>query len=560
MKKSLAVLFFLFSVVFIYAQESYFSLPIRHDFRMSGSFGELRNNHFHAGVDMKSSRGRDGDDIIAAAPGYISRIKVQYGGYGRALYIDHPNGYTTVYAHLMSFTPEIEALVERHQLESMSYEVDLYPEAGKYKVEREEFIGFMGNTGHSYGTHLHFEIRETKSEIPQNPYNFGIGPADSKFPIMYGVLISEMGPSLEELSSTFKPLNQGSGGRYTPNFDMEVAAGKTGVGVQVFDQMDGASNLNGIYDLKMYVDDSLYFHHTMDAVGFDVTKYINSHIDFKAKVERDKTVTRCYNLPGNMLNFYYQKGNGLIDVEEGQNYSVRVEAADFLGNVSRTAFTLIGKKPGNFTSSTYVRKILQGEKDTVRIGKVRLYFTENSLDRDLYLDYKYSEIEGAVNISLNDKHVPLFQSVRLVANIAHLDSSTWDKLVLVNDDSTPVSYGGIVQNGVFTTSIRRLGQFTILPDHTAPEIKVIRFSSRVDNGDRFIFNITDNFKTRGAARDLEFKVYIDGVWQIANYSVVSKNLYVPVKDLSPGEHHLQVITTDHSGNQSQWNGKFTVNK
>lgn len=149
--------------------QDYFTSPVKHTIRLAGTFGELRPNHFHAGIDIKSSAGKVGDLLYAPADGHISRIKIQGGGYGNGMYIEHPNGYTTVYAHLLNYLPEVDEWIKAQQYDREKFEVDLYPTPGQFPFKQGDFIGKMGTSGRSYGPHLHFEVRDTRTQKAINP-------------------------------------------------------------------------------------------------------------------------------------------------------------------------------------------------------------------------------------------------------------------------------------------------------------------------------------------------------------------------------------------------------
>ena len=290
-----------------------FISPVDHTIRLAGSFGELRSNHFHAGIDIKSKTGDVGDIVRATASGYVSRIKIQRGGYGQVIYMDHPNGYTSVYAHLKEFADTLQGYIQDKQYANRSYEIDVYPEPNRFTFNQGDVIGLMGNTGRSYGPHLHFEIRDTKTEIPENPYLHGLGPEDDRAPLIYAIEAHGLDNDFQKIWS--KAVNASSQSEKSPGPPtiIEIPAWRAGFAVQTFDLMNGASNKNGIYSIEMFVDDSLHFSHIMDRVGFDVSKYINSHIDYERKKKDNRSFTKCYVAPGNKLNFYPTlKNNGLV--------------------------------------------------------------------------------------------------------------------------------------------------------------------------------------------------------------------------------------------------------
>lgn len=247
--------------------------PVKHKMLLSGTFGELRTNHFHSGIDIKSSKGTVGDPIYAAWDGHISRIAVKSTGYGNALYIDHPNGKTTVYAHLHRFEPEVAAYIKEQQYIKESYEVNLYPDSSLFTIQKGEQIGLMGNSGRSFGPHLHFEIRDTKSEVPLNPLHKGALISDATAPQLRELKIDYMDPDHRTFyQKKYRTINLGKR-RYKIRGDTILAgAWRVGTQIKAYDLMEGASNLNGIYAMEIKVDDEPVFSFSMDSISFDDTR------------------------------------------------------------------------------------------------------------------------------------------------------------------------------------------------------------------------------------------------------------------------------------------------
>jgi len=260
--------------------QDYFRSPVDHDIKLSGTFGELRPNHFHAGIDIKAQMGKTGQNIFAVADGIVSRINIKSSGYGNALYIDHPNGYTSVYAHLEKFPKHIAEYMKEQQYDTHTSEIEHYPSAGMFSFQKGDIIGTLGMSGRSYGPHLHFEIRDTESEIPINPLLFGFSIDDKVRPDLRSVKLYGLDDQMCELESKQYTLRK-RGSSYKPSKDtLMMKSSEVGVALKAYDQMTGVSNLNGIYALEMYVDDSIHFQFTMDKISFDETRYINAHMDY----------------------------------------------------------------------------------------------------------------------------------------------------------------------------------------------------------------------------------------------------------------------------------------
>jgi len=263
----------------------HFRAPIDGEILLSGTFCELRSDHFHSGIDIKGYLGKD---LLAIDEGYVSRIKVQEGGYGNALYIDHPSGYTSVYCHLDRFTSELEHFVKSHQYNKERFEVDLYPEKERFKFTKGQKVGDMGTSGRSFGPHLHFEIRETKSQKALNPLRFGFEVKDHRHPRMHQLKVYELNEQCETTASSHYSLHR-SGNQYSPSKKTILTSSEfTGLGLKVYDHMDGAPNWNGIYSLELLVDDSLHLAFEMEKLAFNETRYLN------ARQQWHGTVTLAY--------------------------------------------------------------------------------------------------------------------------------------------------------------------------------------------------------------------------------------------------------------------------
>ena len=282
--KNLFILLLAFYTSSIFAEKKYpqndFISPVDHKITLSGNFGELRSNHFHSGLDIKTQQ-RTGLKVKASANGFVSRIKVSHFGYGKALYITHPNGYTTVYAHLQKFSPEIEAYVKKQQYEKESYEIEVFPKAEDLLILKDTLVAYSGNSGGSGGPHLHFEIRD-KQERPMNPMLFGINIKDSSNPIVKSIYVYPLDKNSFVNSSNTKqkirltPLKNGD--YNTENIN---AIGNIGFAINAFDRQDLAANSNGVYNIQTYINGSRNFEIDFKRFSFDETKHINQLIDYE---------------------------------------------------------------------------------------------------------------------------------------------------------------------------------------------------------------------------------------------------------------------------------------
>lgn len=535
-----------------------FISPVDHTMRLAGSFGELRSNHFHAGIDIKSKTGEEGDTIRATASGFISRIKIQRGGYGQVLYMDHPSGYTSVYAHLRDFTDTLQEFISNIQFENRSYEIDIYPEPNRFEFDQGDAIALMGNTGRSYGPHLHFEIRKTDTEVPENPYLHGLGPKDTRAPLIYAVEAHGLDGDHQKIWSKVHSLNSKSEKSPGPSTTFEIPAWRAGFAIQTFDLMNGASNKNGIYTIDMFVDDSLYYSHKMDRVGFDVSRYINSHIDYESKKKNNRTLTKCYISPGNKLSFYPTiSNNGEFKIYKEKPRKVDFVIKDFMGNTS--TYTCFVKrrdaKEGEIKAKTFQKYLKHGEVANFKLGSCRFLFPKNALDKNTFISYDELVTNGKLSFRLNTSSDPLFSYPGVSIPLTGIDSIHYDKVILVNEGK--ISYGGHVENDSLRVRIGQFGEYAVHIDTIPPTIEVGSFLKNAKRKPFFRFAINDNFEVKGYAQDVKYDVFIDGEWVIASLKAIGNVLIVPLDNVPPGDHTLKIRVEDHSKNVNTWDRKFT---
>lgn len=549
-----------FLSVTLHAQKSidtaYFDNPIKHELILAGSFGELRSSHFHAGIDIKPSSKDGGDSLFVAAEGYISRIKIQTGGYGRSLYVDHPNGFTTVYAHMMSFNDSIEAYIQKIQLSSQSYEVDIYPQKEKFVVPRKSYLGKLGNTGRSYGAHLHFEIRNTKSETPINPALFGIKPKDTKAPNVASISVHGLTKDYQETYHQTYPTKLLKNGLYTiNNGKITVPAWRIGVLVEGWDQMNGATNKNGIYSTSMYVDDTLTYKVTLDSVKWDETAYIVSHVDYADREENNRTSIRCYQLPGNKLSIYdtlYREE--IFPIYQSIPRKIKIESDDIDGNQTVVSFEAIRDTSSyDIPSNSFEFFAPFNEKIETNIGSSFIYIPPYSLDRDLYFQYSEEQEDGIKKYHIHKDVRPLMQdiSVSIPLNDS-LDSMFLEQLCVVSQGNNGLkTYGGQVYLDRILFQTGNFGTYYLHIDTIPPSIKNLNSSFILQNADFLSFKVKDDLDHAGQAKECKIDCYIDGQWAISPYKVLDNILTIPMNSVAIGKHNLMIVAIDDRGNKAE---------
>ena len=310
--------------------KDYFSKPIEIPLVLSGNFGELRSNHFHSGLDIKTQN-KEGLKIFNSADGYISRIKIAHGGFGKALYVDHPNGFTTVYAHLKKFNKQIEDYIKKIQYKRQSYEIDLYLKKNDFTINKNQIIAFSGNTGSSFGPHLHYEIRKSSNQKPLNPILFGIHVDDSRRPEIasvyaYNNVDINNYNSIDPIKLSFKKINDSI--FKTTEINLK---GNSGFGINVYDKQDSANNKNGVYNISTYYNDELVNSINYNGFLFEESILINTLIDFKHYINNRERVIKLFKTSGNKLSLYEKENNGLINIKP--NYSeFKIKISDIENN------------------------------------------------------------------------------------------------------------------------------------------------------------------------------------------------------------------------------------
>lgn len=546
--------------------QSYFIAPVKHGIRLSGSFAELRTNHFHMGIDIKSSNGRSGDVIVAAAAGYISRINVDPSGYGNALYINHDNGYTSVYAHLSSFNDTIASYIKSEQYKSTSFQQRLYPDS-LFFVEKGEIIGTMGNSGRSFGPHLHFEIRETESETPVNPFLFGIKPTDKRHPVFKSIKFYR-----SDSSSVYEQLielpvrNKGNGQFQIDSTLIELPGDYASFAVDIYDQMDGAYNRNGVYLMKVLVDEKVMHGFRMDKVSYDESHFINALIDYEEKQKSKRQFTNCFTHPVDKLSIYRHKAvrNGIVELHPSKPKNVQIELQDFDGNISTLSF---GIKSSNIipelNQKVYNYSIINEERNTIRLTSADIILEAQTFvdDIQLYLSEATEKIDGysLPTIKVGNAQAPLFKNYILrIKDLVIPDSLRSNFCVYKCEADTKSTYKGEWKGNDYILEMSELGEFSSGFDFTAPTITPINVSKDMSGKSTMRFKIKDNFKPGSRAEWLQYEGTIDGNWVLFQYDLKNDLIYYEFdKNCPPGKHILNLNVKDSRGNRSNFSHQFS---
>lgn len=536
-----------------------FSPPLDIPIYLAGNFGELRSNHFHGGLDIKTL-GREGLKVLAVADGYVSRIKVSPFGYGLALYIRHPNGYTSVYGHLQKYNDEIQAYVKQQQYLRKTDKVELFPNPTQFPVKQGDVVAISGNSGGSHAPHLHFEIRETLSESPVDPFQFDFGIKDDVKPALQKLFIYPYGNNSEVNGKTIRrsiPFS-GSNGSYVadPKYNIETH-GEIAFGIQVFDQLNEVHNLCGVREVKLFRGSELLYHHVMDKVSFAETRYINAHTDFEAKKKSNTWIQRSYVLPNNKLGIYKLKNKGIVTIEEGETAHFRYEVGDFSGNVSIGSFEIKGVGIRNVKSAVISQKSTKlfkfNQANTFENEDVLVYLPANILYEDI--DFKFSKEDTIKNAvapvyNIHDQYTPLHSYMALSIKLSGLNQKLrpFATIVSIDNEKGIVPEGGYWKGDYLIVKTRSFGPYTVMIDSIKPKLTPVNVPANKDMSKKWSIMIKAEDNLSGVH---EYDSYIDGEWVLTEFDY-KRHLLVHYfeNNLAKGRHEFKMIVKDKVGNSS----------
>ena len=537
------------------AQETMFGVPFDFPLLLSGNFGELRSNHFHGGVDFKT-QGKVGKPLLAIANGYISKVTVTAGGYGNALYITHDNGYTSVHGHLDRFLPEIAQRVHEQQYAEQSYVVTLDFGPDEFPVRQGEVVAYAGNTGYSFGPHLHMEIRTTDTNEPIDPLPYykdkiedHIAPRATHIMVYGGspsVLSQGEGTSdyIEIKISPESPLlGRGGGG---PLF----AWGRIGTAISANDYMDGTTNNYGVRYVRLYVDDELVSHSDVDRFAFDENRLINSWTDYAEQRRSKRWYMRSTIDENNELRMLHADAQrGWVTIDEERDYHFRYELEDLYGNCAVYRFVVRGKR---MTLEAPLRNYLyamDAQRDSrFYMAGTELWLPQGTLFEDVDLEYEVmpSDSDFADIYQFSTRPIPLRKSAELTLPI-RLDKNFDSKKLYVArvDGARRIYCGGTYRYGRIVANITELGTYTVCSDTTPPTIAPIGESTWRKRG-VITCRIAD-----GETGLRSYRGKIDGKWVLFKYSSKNARLWCDLKaeGIGPGRHIVEIEVEDMRRNK-----------
>ncbi len=544
--------------------KGYFRNPLDIPIVLAGNFGECRWGHFHSGLDIKTES-KENMRVHAAAAGYISRIKTEKGGFGHAIYIAHPNGFTTLYAHLNDFAPFLQKYLREQQYARQRWNLDISFPANKFPVSKGQFIAKSGNTGGSTAPHLHFEIRDTKTQHPLNPQFFGFEINDNIPPLMREVVFykgntydrNNVAYKLRKRGDEYKPATSDRRGFSASGDTIEVPAGMIGVGINTDDHMNGSTNTITFATAQLLLDDKVQTTVTLDDIGYNVSRYIHGYVDFYAKEEDNKWVQCLFKLPGNRLSSIFttlNENDGRLDLQPNDIHKVSVVLTDDNGNVSTTSF--------------YVKPIQAADEQTDNTenctpfyaGKVNKYSDPNIAftigTRLLYDDICFSFDALPDSDALSDRYrlhypyVPLHRYFPLfIKPKKTIPLDLRNKVILKysdgkNENAEATHY---TEKGMYKTRVRNFGYYWLAIDTTAPSITSHqKQGANLSNAKRLSFTIKDDLTSVKSYRGM-----LDGEWLCIEQH--RNNFFYEFDEHCPkGKHQLILTAKDENGNESEY--------
>jgi len=560
---SVLLIITLLSNSFVFGQD--YHAPLNFRLLLSGTFGELRGNHFHSGIDIKTE-GVEGQKVYAIEDGYVSRIKISSWGYGKVIYIRHPStGHTSVYAHLQKFSTKIESIVKKEHYKKESFEINFYPNKEAIKISKGEIIALSGNSGGSSGAHLHFEIRNTKTEHPINPLQFGFKIDDNIAPTLKKLKIYAFDTTLingyrKSKIITIKKTNDKYSIDETPTIN-----GGFGLGIFTYDKLNDSYNKNGIYSIKLCVDSTICYEFKVDELDFSTSRYINAHIDYCEHKESKNKYHRCYKLPHNKLTNYSNLINeGIISIHDTLIHLISLEVTDIYGNISELDFKI------KSTNNPFLLRCPL-PKDTINtpfsLDKVNIFKKEDmELTMEAFslyepLQFNYSTTDSVKGVfgnvhSVHNNTVPVHKkyTLSIKANVPErLKSKTY--IATTNMKGNFWYLGGDWQNGFLKNKVREFGNFCIVADTTNPEIKGVNIF------DGKVFNTQTTIKCTIKDKNSGIKSYraeIDGKWILMDYDYKQNLLRFDIeKNISKGKHPFTLKIIDNVGNATNYKAEFT---
>lgn len=535
--------------------QNYFSWPVGANIGIVANFGELRPNHYHMGLDCQTDH-RENAAIFAAADGYIAKVKIEPYGFGRCIYINHPNGLTTVYAHLNAFEPALEKYVTNEQYSLQKWKVFLDIPVNLFRVKKGDYIAASGNTGGSQGPHLHFEIRDTKTDKCLNQLMFGLPITDNTPPEIIRLAMYDRSISTYNQSPKIFSLKKVNGVYSIIGNKITTNTKAVSFALTMQDKTSMSANPNGVYGAAVFDNDKRISRFEIDSISYAETRYMNAHIDHKLKANGGPYLQHLSPMPG-YENFIYNtdESRGIINLENGEIHTIKIIVADANGNKSTLKFDIAALNIAAKQRIICTQKLIPNYVNIFENNKVKFYLPENAIYDTVY--FNYTEIPSATGKNIYQLHnatvpVQCMYPVSIRENFAVEDTG---KIVMERFYGNKKDFAKAnLSGGWYTASFREFGNFQLLVDKEPPNIVPIGFRDSINAAglSRIMFNIKDNTEDI-----VNFTALLDGKWLRFSNDKGINFIYKFDERCAAGEHVLKISATDQVGNITERVYRFT---
>jgi hypothetical protein len=527
----------------------YFRYPLNIPMRLNANFGEMRPNHFHMGIDLFTEK-RENLPVFAVAEGWVSRIKIDPTGFGNAIYLSHPNGYTTLYAHMNTFAPFMLELLETGQYANESWKGDVDFEVNELKVKKGDFIGYSGNTGASAGPHVHYEIRRTDDDACLNPLFFH-PVKDATPPVISKIAIYDRNKSTYEQSpKIILPIK--SGNEYvTQGGIITVNSSRISVAIVATDAITGVPNQNGIYEAVVYLDDIPVSGFLMDDIGYQQTRYLNAHIDYRLQAGSGSYFQHLTPLPGDRLPIYYRKKDGVLELDNDE-HQLKIQVKDPNGNKSvfRCKIRLAQPLSASSNPEKDSRYMLPNQINVFEAEGIQLVTTEKAFyDAFKFVYGSKTSLSGLSRVHiLHHQSIPVHDSMTIrIMPQKPLNEQQAKRVVMIREGKGKKEFRRTTEvKGWYEAKYRDFGEFRLELDEQAPVIQISGLSEgfTIKKGHVITCTVKDNLE-----KIYSFRAEIDGKWVMFT-GIGPVYRYSVDEHCSPGNHSLRIVTEDVAGNRT----------
>ncbi len=550
------------SVFWSQVDKTTYHSPLSIPLKLSASFGDIRPNHFHMGVDFRTD-GKVGLSLFSIEQGYVSRIKITPLGYGRVIYVNHPNGVTSVYAHCSGFEKSIQNIVLAYQEKNQLNEIDMTFTSGEIPVTKGQLIAYSGNSGNSSGPHLHFELRDTKSESALHPLVHGFDISDIQAPIpskIYLYPIDQNGYYLNQKKISIAVVKSGVNysiktGKIVLTSDFMEGTDRVLIGIEGTDKIGVDLSVCGLFENELIVGKNSIFHSRIDTVSFDHNKLINDYCDYSEYKRNKKKVHKLIHKSSNHLDIYKSTPLQTIRLKGNDSIPVVIKLTDAKQNRSTLNFEIVFRKE--------LSAIVSNSKPST------LYLLPDS-------SYYFEEAGNAIRFKPNALFEPLKKTLVITKDKIQLGTA----ITPLNDgasvsmspiESAPIDkqfiylQGGKEQkealktqvvNGKLEAELTSLGTFKVGTDLTAPTILPHNFSA----SDTSIVKSSIQWKVDDLKTSISsYNLFIDGKWNVIEYDKKNKLINYVFEPLENGLMNFQLILKDACGNEVVWTKNIRVN-